>query len=105
VENKTRIILYADYTEPFWPLWKQLPVGRQLLSEDDLPLSADLKIRIKAWLNAYDSTYVEPSWPTWQPPVGVSEQEEEELWLQEASAIRASMAVELGDEFDVIVEF
>jgi hypothetical protein len=94
----------AEYTEPPWPLWRGLR-GRAPLAEDDLPLSPALKDRLKAWLNAWsEPSWVQSTWPIWQPPPGVSAEQDEALWVQEGKAIREALQAELGDEYEVVFE-
>jgi hypothetical protein len=101
VVTKTTITLMAEYTEPPWPLWR----GRSLLGENDLALSTELKDRLKAWLNAWwEPSWVQPTWPMWEPPVGASAEEEEALWVREGEAIREALEAELGDDFEVLFE-
>jgi len=84
-----KVTLYADYCE--WPLWA--PIGN--LSEDAVPLSPSLNLRIKAWFNAYDDA-PHPDWPLWEPPGGLSTDEIEQAWVDEGEEIRRTMEHELG---------
>jgi hypothetical protein len=85
-----RITLYADYVD--WPLWG--PRGGPL-HEDELPLTESTKLRIKAWLNAYDQP--RPGWPLWTAPEGLSPDDEEQAWVDEGEAIRQILEAELGE--------
>ena len=89
--------LMADYCD--WPLWG--PNG--LLGEDDLPLSDDLKHRIKAWFNAFDD-HSRQDWPLWAPPPEArgTEESEERAWVQEGEVLRELIERELGDPYVVL---
>ena len=91
------IRLYADYVD--WPLWG--PHGP--MNETDLPLSADLRVRIQAWFNAYDQP--REGWPMWTPPRGASSDEDEDAWAAEAEQIGQLLQAELGPDYLVTVEF
>lgn len=91
------MLLYADYAP--WPLW-----GDQgLLSENDLPLSSELKVRIKRWLNAYD-TPVYPEVGCWTPVPGTLKGPVEGAWVAEGEAIRCALQVELGAGYKVMFQ-
>ena len=97
-EGVQEIRLMADYAP--WPLW-----GRSgLLSEDDLPLSPQLKDRIKRWLNAYDQTPQVPGAGTWTPPLSDTAGDEEATWVAEGTEIRDAIQRELGSGYRVIYE-
>jgi hypothetical protein len=82
-----------------WPLWG----SADLLGEDDLALSETLKLRVKAWPNAYDTNFPrDPSWPMWAPH-GVPD-DVEAAWIAEGDAIAGLIGGELGDDFEEIYE-
>ena len=88
----------ADYAP--WPLWG----AGGMVAEDDLPLSPELKLRIKQWLNAYDRTPQRPEVATWIPPADLSREDQEEAWVAEGRAIRDAIEAELGPDFEVVYE-
>ena len=96
-DRQMKIRLYADYAP--WPLWGP---GGGPLAEDELPVSDELRQRIRAWFNAYDS-HPRPDWPIWVAPSGLSDDEEEVAWVAEGEAIRVRLANELGPGY--VVEF
>lgn len=93
-----RITLYAEHGAD-WPLWGP----RGLLDEAALPLSQSTKLRLKAWLYAYDGRREEI--PAWRPPVGtVGPVDEEDAWVEEGERLRELVQEELGAEYQVSLE-
>lgn len=93
------IRLMADYAP--WPLWG----SSGLLAEEDLPLSPELRARIKRWLNAYDDQTPQTSEAgRWMPPPGASADDEEASWVAEGADIRDAIQRELGTGYRVRYE-
>ena len=89
-----KLRLMADYVE--WPIWG--PRGGPL-RQGDLPLSEDLVSRIIQWLNAHKGPEFQPQW---QPSSErLSDDEDEEEWVEEGRQIREQIARELGPKFQV----
>jgi hypothetical protein len=74
-----------------------------LLEEDALPLSEELKQRMRAWLNAYSTP--RSGWPVSTPlDDGAGTNTYEDLWEAEGTRIRDAIAEELGAGYEVVFE-
>lgn len=99
------ITLYAEYTDPPWPIWE----GRNLLDESALPISEALSQRIKAWYNAWGETsWTVPEWPMWKSPSGADPVRDADRstaeWNAEGEAICDDLRRELGEDYTVTYE-
>ena len=75
------------------------------MGEGDLPLSPDLKRRVRRWLAAYTDYEILPGEGRWQPtPPDVPPEEKERQWVAEGQHLRDAIQDELGSEYDVVYE-
>lgn len=83
----------ADYGAD--PLWHRTPDGKgsSMISLDTLPLSSELKNRLRAWARRHDDLMD----PAHERPSQAAETE----WVAEGQALLPSLRRELGPEYDV----
>jgi hypothetical protein len=87
------VLLMADYYAD--PLWHRSPAGKGavMISLDSLPLSAELKIRLRKWAQRFDELMeTDYEWPS---------DAEAAAWVAEGQALLEPLRHELGDEYDV----
>lgn len=92
------IKLMADYH--CWPLWGVAADDLGDIDPADLPLSEDLRLRLRRWAAAYDATLVEDD------PVrsGFASDAAAAAFEAEGRALGEALATELGDGYRVIVQ-
>lgn len=86
--------LMPDYQ--CFPLWKTSgEIGN--VNPDELPLTNDLKVALRAWANAYDNT-LNQEYP---PDSGFASPLEEEAFEAEGKRLWKELQAQLGPEYQV----
>ncbi|MGH3430693.1 MAG: hypothetical protein ACRDQZ_24530 [Mycobacteriales bacterium] len=88
------ILLDADYgADPLWRRDSSRPGGSSMLPLDNLPLSPELKGRLRAWADRFDDLmHTDYEWPT---------AAEEARWIAEGRALVEPLRAELGPGYKV----
>lgn len=89
----TPLLLMADYGAD--PLWHRTPAGKgnPMICLDTLPLSTELKGRLRTWARRHDELMD----PVYAGPSATAEAE----WVAKGQALLEPLRRELGPEYDV----
>jgi hypothetical protein len=89
--EKRRLVLYADYfADPLWTEAGGMPAA--MVALEDLPLSAELRAKLRTWPATFDSLAGKPGWPSTSA---------REQWNLEGERLRNLVAGALGQGYSV----
>jgi hypothetical protein len=97
------LLFMADLTAD--PIWLRAPddvyhLADGMVSLDSLPLSDDLKRRVRAWAKVNDEKFEEGTWPEgkqWTPEL----EAEHRRWADEGHVLFNEIKAELGPAYDI----